>query len=95
MKDDLSSEAQFGGSVGPSQETEPTKNEPREPTSADMSRSLQTIWIVSVIAVIGLGILYSLTRLPDNHPWKECEQIIGMDGACKARIARRELMRAY
>ena len=55
--------------------------------SGGMTREQQTIWIVGAILLIGLTILYNVTRLPDGHPFKECERIIGMDRACEARIA--------
>ena len=48
--------------------------------------------LLGVIAVIGLAILYQVTRLPEGHPFKECERIIGMDSACEARIAGRNIM---
>lgn len=47
--------------------------------------------LLCVIAVIGLAILYNVTRLPQGHPFKECERIIGMDQACEARIAAHAL----
>lgn len=95
MKDDLSVGAQLGGSADPKPVTEHIDHKPQESAPVDMTRGQQTAWIVGVIAVIGLAILYNVTRLPDNHPWKECEQIIGMDRACTARIAGRELMKGY
>lgn len=60
-----------------------------------MSRGQQTAWIVGVIAAFGLATLYNVTRLPDGHPYKECERIIGMDEACAARIAARNMMRGF
>ncbi len=93
MKEDLSFGAQLEGSED--SVTEHADIEQPKPTPADMTRGQQTTWIVGAIAVVGIAILYNVTRLPDNHPWKECEQIVGMDRACTARIAGRELMKGY
>lgn len=95
MKDDFSSNAQCGGSAVSDSKVKAAKNEQPYNDKADITRGQQTAWIVGVIAVVGMAILYNVTRLPDNHPWKECEQIIGMDRACTARIAGSELMKSY
>lgn len=60
--------------------------EPDQPPSRSKGFAT-THLLLCVIAVIGLAILYNVTRLPDNDPFKECERIIGMDQACQARIA--------
>lgn len=95
MNDDFSFDTQFAGSSGPDAPFEPTEDSEPKAQSSDMSRGQQTVWIVGTIAVVGMAILYNVTRLPDNHPWKECERIIGMNDACVARIAGRELMKGY
>lgn len=51
--------------------------------------------LLGVIAVIGLAILYQVTRLPEGHPFKECERIIGMNSACEARVAASRMMRGF
>lgn len=49
--------------------------------------------MLGIIAVIGLAILYNVTRLPEGHPLKECERIIGMDRSCESKIRIREMMK--
>lgn len=95
MKDDISFEAQFGGTLdqNPQVESEDTEQPRDEPV--DMTRSQQTFWIILTIAVFGLGILYYVTRLPEGHPYAACQRIIGMDGACEAEVAGKMIMRGY
>jgi hypothetical protein len=51
-----------------------------------------TQMLLAVVAVIGLAILYNVTRLPEGHPFKECEHIFGVDQRCSAKIAARNIM---
>jgi len=49
--------------------------------------------LLGVIAIIGLAILYSVTRLPDGDPYAKCQRIIGHDTACRADVAIRQMQR--
>ncbi|AJA10145.1 Putative membrane protein [Sphingopyxis fribergensis] len=93
MKDDFSFEAQFGSatdqtSQGESGDAEQRRHEP------DYNISLNTALLV-IIAIVGLAILYHVTRLPEGHPYAKCQRIIGMDGACKAEVAASRMMRGF
>lgn len=70
-------------------EWEPEKNGENEP---DYNISLNTA-LLAIVAIIGLAILYNVTRLPEGHPYAKCQMIIGMDGKCKAEAAGRLMMR--
>jgi hypothetical protein len=95
MKDDSPFGAEFKGILDPPSLAEPHGKEQPNPKPVDMTRSQQTFWIVMTIAAFGFGILYYVTRLPEGHPYKHCERIIGMDDACTAKAAAREMMRGY
>lgn len=62
------------------------------PPSKPMSRETQTLWIVGAIVLMGLAVLYVLTRLPEGHPDKECQGVIFMDRACTANNAANRLV---
>lgn len=66
---------------------------PPPPKTGDMTREDQTMWIVGAILLVGLMILYFMTRLPTSHPDKECETLFGMDSKCQYEHATRRLNR--
>lgn len=66
---------------------------PKRFQSGDMSRGTQTFWIVAAILAVGLVILYFQTRLPDGHPYKQCETLFGQDTHCAGSIAAERIMR--
>ncbi|WP_447752044.1 hypothetical protein [Sphingopyxis fribergensis] len=70
-------------------EREPEKKPKGEP---DYNISLNTA-LLAIVAVIGLAILYNVTRLPAGDPYAKCQRIIGMDGACEAEVAASQMMR--
>lgn len=49
--------------------------------------------LLVVIAVIGLAILYNMTRLPAGDPYAKCQQIIGHDTSCRADVAISQMRR--
>lgn len=67
------------------QESDPSPNRSESFTKTHL--------MLAFIAIIGLAILYNVTRLPDGHPFKECERIIGMDERCKTDIAITNIMK--
>ena len=57
----------------------------------DMSRGTQTKWIVGTLIVIGLAILYFVTRTGDP-----CQNVIGWDKQCRyERAVERLNARGY
>lgn len=70
-------------------EWEPEDRAKGEP---DHNVSLNTA-LLAIVAVIGLAILYHVTRLPAGDPYAKCQRIIGMDGACEAEVAASRMMR--
>lgn len=60
-----------------------------------MTRGQQTAWIVGTLIVMALAFAYWATRLPDGDPYAKCQRIIGMDRACEAEVAARQMMRGY
>ncbi|GGJ52593.1 hypothetical protein CDQ92_15050 [Sphingopyxis bauzanensis] len=70
-------------------EWEPEKKTKGE---SDSNVSLNTA-LLAIIAVIGLAILYKVTRLPETDPYAKCQRIVGMDGACEADVAAGQMMR--
>jgi hypothetical protein len=57
-----------------------------------MTREQQTAWIVGAIVVVGLAILYVITRDDPSSPYAQCQMIIGHDHACEADIAAKRLL---
>lgn len=56
-------------------------------TRGDMTRSTQTLWILTAIFLSLWAILYFATRLPDSSPYAKCQQIIGpMDSLCRENV---------
>ena len=92
MKDDFSFDAQFGSASDQNSQVESEDEQRRH--EPDYNISLNTALLI-IIAVVGLAILYHVTRLPEGHPYAECQRIIGMDGACEAEVAGRMIMRGY
>ena len=70
-------------------EWEPEKKTEGEP---DYNISLNTA-LLAIVAIIGLAILYNVTRLPAGDPYAKCQRIIGMDGACEAKVAMSQMAR--
>jgi hypothetical protein len=66
-----------------------------DPSSGKGEGFTKTHLLLSVIAIIGLAILYQVTRLPDGHPHKECETLFGVDRECRFNINNRELLKAH
>lgn len=64
-----------------------------DPSSGKGDGFSTTHLLLSVITVIGLAILYNVTRLPAGDPYAKCQRIIGMDGACEADVAISQMRR--
>lgn len=64
-----------------------------DPSSNKAEGFNMTHLLLSVVAIIGLAILYNVTRLPAGDPYAKCQRIIGMDGACEAEVAYSQMMR--
>lgn len=71
-------------------EWEPEKSDQGKP---DYNFGLNTA-LLAIIAVVGLAVLYSITRLPEGDPYAKCQRIIGMDGACEADVAISQMKRS-
>jgi hypothetical protein len=72
---------------------EGTENKKRR---SEMSRGAQTAWIVCTIILVGLALLYQMSRLPSDHTFAKCQTLFGRDEICEstvrldAEIKRRE-----
>lgn len=64
-----------------------------DPSSSKGEGFTTTHLLLAIIAVIGLAILYNVTRLPDGDPYAKCQRIIGHDSACRADVAYSQMMR--
>lgn len=64
-----------------------------DPSSNKGEGSNTTHLLLSIVAIIGLAILYHVTRLPAGDPYAKCQRIIGMDGACEADVAISQMKR--
>lgn len=70
--------------------------EQQEKARPDMTRSVQTLWILGAMAVALWVVGYFMTRLPDANPYAKCQRIIGpMDDRCKSDVAIGILNRSY
>ncbi|GAO79766.1 hypothetical protein [Sphingopyxis sp. C-1] len=64
-----------------------------DPSSSKGEGFTTTHLFLVIIAIIGLAILYNVTRLPKGDPYAKCQRIIGHDTACRADVAYNQMMR--
>lgn len=64
----------------------------RQPAAKEFSRGAMTACIVGAILVVGLAILYVITRAdPATDRYAECQTLFGYDQNCKYEVSLRRL----